>query len=121
MTFSSLPEIAKLLRSRCRKYPWRREVRQSGRCPDTDRIVRASLPVNPNMLDFIPKIFMKTAPIKTCLGFALTMGLALAIPVANAQIVSSIESPAQVSIIGLGMGAAPDYMGSASAKRGAVP
>jgi len=81
------------------------------------------------MLDFLPRapdinkyaIFMKTTPVKTRLGFALTLGLALAIPAANAQIVSSIESPAQVSIIGLGMGAAPDYMGSASARRGAVP
>lgn len=64
---------------------------------------------------------MKTTPAKTCLGFALTVGLALAIPAAKAQIASPVESPAQASIIGLGMGAAPDYMGSASSKRGAVP
>lgn len=64
---------------------------------------------------------MKTTAVKTRLGFAVMVGLALAIPVANAQIVSPIESPAEVSILGLGMGAAPDYMGSASSKRGAVP
>lgn len=64
---------------------------------------------------------MKTTPIMTRLGFALMMGLALAIPVAKAQIASPIESPKEVSILGLGMGVAPDYMGSASSKRGAVP
>ena len=73
------------------------------------------------MLDFVPKVFMKTTSLMTSLRLALMMGLALAIPVANAQIVSPIKSPAEASVMGLGMGSAPDFMGSASSKRGAIP
>jgi outer membrane protein len=64
---------------------------------------------------------MKTTDIKTGLGFALMMGLALAIPDANAWIVSAVEGPEGDSVIGIGMGAEPDYMGSLSSRRGAVP
>jgi len=64
---------------------------------------------------------VKTTHIKTGSGFALTIGLALSVPVANAQIMSPIESPEGISIIGLGMGSVPDYMGSAASKRGAIP
>jgi len=64
---------------------------------------------------------MKMTSVKTGLGSALMMGLALAIPVANAQIMSAAEAPEGISIMGLGMGAVPDYMGSASTKRGAIP
>ncbi len=63
---------------------------------------------------------MKTTEMKGW-GFALVMGLELAIPVASAQIISPAESPDGVSLIGLGMSAAPDYMGSASSKRGIIP
>lgn len=64
---------------------------------------------------------MKTTHIKTALGSALTLAVALAYPVAHAQVMSAIESPEGVNIIGLGMGGVPDYMGSQSSKRGVVP
>ena len=64
---------------------------------------------------------MKTAHMKTGLGLSLIMVLALAIPVANAQIVPPVDSLDGVNVIGLGVGAAPDYMGSSHNKVGAAP
>lgn len=73
------------------------------------------------MLNFLLKKFMTTTIIKTGSGFALMVGLALAIAVANAQIMSAAEAPEGISIMGLGMGSVPDYMGSATSKRGVIP
>ncbi len=64
---------------------------------------------------------MQTTIIKSGLGYALSAGLSLATFVATAQIVPPMESQEGVNIIGLGVGAAPDYMGSGHRKGGAAP
>jgi len=55
------------------------------------------------------------------LGLALSASLAFSITVAHAQLAPPVESMDNLNLIGLGVGVAPDYMGSSNTKASPAP
>ncbi len=64
---------------------------------------------------------MKTQTSKAGLGLAITMGLALAVPVAHAQLAPPVDAIDNVNLIGLAVGSVPDYSGSSHNKTAVGP
>lgn len=63
---------------------------------------------------------MTTPKFKTSLGFASIVAMAMAIPVANAQLAPPVDA-IELNLIGLGVGSVPDYSGSSHNTTAAAP
>jgi outer membrane protein len=83
------------------------------------RLLQRAIRASAFLLEYLG-IYMKMTTLKIGLGSALIAGLALSVPAANAQGMSSGDMP-DVNLIGIAGGVAPDWMGSSDHKGAAGP